>query len=461
MGERTVNARQREVLAWIGDGCPPAVMVGSAYKTTAVALQNRRLATVAKRRGVWSATLTPAGRYFLDHGSYPDGHWHLPARAGTSQRPTAVGDTAASPRAARAASVISARPVDRLLADVVQAGDRLVVTEGSRGYWDNLVSAATRHNKVPVGKVLAVERGGNWNERVITLTDAPAWMSLHLVPVPVQDQLRRPHPAITAIRDDGVAMNVSRASRPRALRLLDALAKEACRRGYVVRTPKPGSGYSRAKGLLEIVITDTALIIDLDELHDRVPHTPTAKEIKDKERYSWTRIPTHDQVPSGRLRLRILTGAPVRQDKFTDTKTIDLAERMALVLQELELRAAAFEERRLQRAREEVARRQRWEQRIRQAKVVALDNHRAGVLLDQVARWRQCHDIDAYLGAAAGVIAGLTGEEQEQAAQWLAWAQEYRARIDPLAAAPRMPSDPTFTPEDLKPFMGGLSPYGP
>ena len=42
------------------------------YKTTAVALQGRRLVAMTRKRGVWQAQLTAAGSYYLEHGSYPE-----------------------------------------------------------------------------------------------------------------------------------------------------------------------------------------------------------------------------------------------------------------------------------------------------------------------------------------------------------------------------------------------------
>ena len=75
VAERTVNARQLEVLKWIVAGCPEGVMKDTTYKTTAIALQNRRLATVIKKRGVWTAEATEAGRHFAEQGRYPAGHW--------------------------------------------------------------------------------------------------------------------------------------------------------------------------------------------------------------------------------------------------------------------------------------------------------------------------------------------------------------------------------------------------
>jgi hypothetical protein len=41
-----LNERQLAVLRWIRDGCPAGVMTGYTYKTTALALQGRRMAVV-------------------------------------------------------------------------------------------------------------------------------------------------------------------------------------------------------------------------------------------------------------------------------------------------------------------------------------------------------------------------------------------------------------------------------
>lgn len=281
VAQTTLNARQLDVLTWVGAGCPPEVMPGTTYKTTTIALQNRRLVTVTKKRGVWRAILTDAGRYFLDRGAYPSGHWDTPAQDAT---PGQI--AAARRRALDSPKVTGLRPVDQLIADVTAApGGRLVVTEGTRGYWDNLVSTATRHNKVPAGMVLSVERGGSWTEHVIVLNDAPAWMTADLASIPVGDALRRPHPAVVVLRDNLNLLPFKRDVRLRALRILDTMAKEATRRGFDVQAPKPQRGYRQPPGVLEITMTAHTIVIDVNELNDRVPHETTARELADQSRY--------------------------------------------------------------------------------------------------------------------------------------------------------------------------------
>lgn len=414
---------------------------------------------------MWRAKVTEAGRHFVEYGAYPQGHWRSSTEATGTEVVTRVNDRPALHARAlgRAAawSVTGLRPVDQLIADVVAAGGELHVTRERGGYYESLVSSAIRHTKVPDGKLLEVVSGGRWEDQIVRLVDKPAWMTAVLNPIVVTEQLRNPHPVIKALRDDKDRLGMKQQVRSRALRILDALAKEATRRGHTVRHAVAQQGYRYPKGHLRITVSGHDYTICVDELNDRAPHVPTAAELRDKERYSWTRIPTHDSVPSGRLRLQILDGWAIRQDKFADTKTIDLADRLPVVLQEVELRAAAAEERRRQREREEAERERQWKQVFEQAKVQLREHHHGEVLVEHAERWQQAQHLDAYIDAMTSRIVALTGDERDAAEQWLAWARDYRAALDPLNQPLALPADPDYSAEALKPFMRGWSPYGP
>lgn len=71
--DHPLNARQLEVLAWIGDGCPEGMWADQWHKAVATALVNRRLSVGVGSRtgGRWTASLTDDGRYYLEHGRYP------------------------------------------------------------------------------------------------------------------------------------------------------------------------------------------------------------------------------------------------------------------------------------------------------------------------------------------------------------------------------------------------------
>jgi hypothetical protein len=322
--QRTVNARQLEVLTWIQEGCPAGVMPDDTYKTTAAALKSRRLVTISKRP--WRAEVTDAGRFFLEHGRHPDGHWPeaAPAR-GRTRRPANAPTT-------------GLRPVDQMLADLTAAGGRLQVA-GDRPHWENLVASAVRHRKVPPRKVLKVE--GTWSKVVLVLGDAPAWMQTEEPQVQVPQQLRHPHPVIPALRDDSRTLPFSAPTRQRALRLLQALAAAATDRGHQVRAPKQMNSHRRASGHLEIVVRSHAYTLTVSEATTQVEHQLTANEIRGQQQYGAYWAPKYDHVPNGRLRIAINGGWKVHIDKVEDTKTQPAEGKLGTLLLEVELRAAA------------------------------------------------------------------------------------------------------------------------
>jgi excisionase family DNA binding protein len=87
---RSITSRQLDVLRWIGNGCPPGRWADETHKASARALASRGLARVGRPKssgGAWSATLTEAGRYYLDHGRYPAPPPDPPAQAANDVHP--------------------------------------------------------------------------------------------------------------------------------------------------------------------------------------------------------------------------------------------------------------------------------------------------------------------------------------------------------------------------------------
>jgi hypothetical protein len=79
-----------------------------------------------------------------------------------------------------------------------------------------------------------------------------------------------------------------------------------------------------------------------------------------------------------------------------------------------------------------------------------------------VERVEMVQRIDEYLSALRDHIESLTDPDELSAAhEWEEWVSSHRAGVDPFTERVGMPSIPEPKPEDLKPFMRGLSPYGP
>ncbi len=69
---KTLNEVQIAVLSWIADGCPAGVMEGISPRISAGALRNRGLVTTSGRGPTWRATITHAGKEYLQRVDGPN-----------------------------------------------------------------------------------------------------------------------------------------------------------------------------------------------------------------------------------------------------------------------------------------------------------------------------------------------------------------------------------------------------
>ena len=472
-----LNPRQVEVLQWIADGCPSGVMKGHSHKTTAVALRNRRLITLSRKGGVWRAASTDSGIHYLRHGNYPAAEGGVltaavaarqapdrPTRRGTRQvvrRGVPLGclETRQIPR--------PPAPTEQLIADLVSNGGELRVDPPHRAKYEARVAAAIRFGKVPEGKQL-VTKGSRWSATyVIRLEDAPAWLNALLDPLEVPRVLRRPHPVVVSLQGPHSSLGIDGSGSRRALLLIQALVIEASRRGYLVKettVTHSGNGfrYRESKDHFAIVIDGHAVGVQVRQIVDRIPHTPTPAELARAARDSWFRIPKHDLKPSERLSIHLSGGVEHRQSKWTDSSTQRLDDLLPQVLQEIELRADEAERAKLAAIEAEKIRRRRWELAMAKAKRDHREAHRDQVLENQMDDWLRARRIGEYLDAMRSAIATINiPEDARSAREWFEWAERRALMLDPLQRRLEMPAVPEPAAEDLKPFLDGWSPYGP
>jgi hypothetical protein len=474
-----INARQLEILQWIADGCPDAVMKDFTYKTTAVALQGRRLVTVSRKGGIWRATITEAGRYYLQHGTCP------PVEHTSSQPPAVSVKTTSAARKANAllpaSSASAATPAaqrgiteqaEDLVTRVIQAGGVLHVdADNNQADYEQLIKAAKHAPNLPSGKQLRSRYTGHWlsHQREIYFDeDFAARISAR--PVPVPERVTVYHPAVSAHRSNADRHEVSKDSLIRASRILQALAAEAARRGYKVNAPVNrnnqygGMGFSKlTDGHLQIVIEGFSCRLRLRERS--APGGSALPYGRQRDRLPrWRQARQTQFIPTGQLRITIDDGYAHdgRPAEFRDTKRASLEERLPRVLREVEIRAAEHDWRRQQEQRRAEERHQRWEQAIEHARHDFQQAKLTQALRRELEEWRLCKELDNYLAELQAGIPAIRDEHQQAAAaEWLAWAQQYRRRIDPLATPPSMPETPKPSPADLEPFLHGWSPHGP
>lgn len=464
-----LNDNQVAVLSWIADGCPEGAMEGYSHKTTAIALQNRKLAVVSKSGGIWRATLTGAGAYYLEHGIFqptPEapGRQRQP-RPSAPSLPRRVERRTQRPRRV-ATTPKRLSPTEQLIADLLANGE-IKVPGPDRAKYEARVAAAVRFGKVPEGKQLVTD-GGRWSrEYVVRLRDAPAWLTATLEPIPLSVMLRRPHPVVTVLQREKRLVGLDRSVVHRALLLIQALAAEAVRRGYTVRETKittDAYGYQRreTKDQFTITVGHHSVGVEFRQEVNRARHEPTpAEEIKAASD-RWYRIPKYDVTPSDRLSIHLSGRFEHRQSKWSDGATGQLEAWLAQIVQEIELRAKAAEQERLAAVAEAERRRRQWERAMDQAKEDYAENFRARVLFRQVDSWVRTGQVRDYLDALQATIDTIADSDDALAAkEWHRWAEEWVATADPLVQPLAMPVVPEPKPDDLKPFLNGWNPYGP
>lgn len=221
-------------------------MKGHTYKTTAVALQSRRLVRISKKGGVWQAELTEAGTHYLRHGS------HLarlrPAASRSVSAPTPSVRAVHRPHDATVSmSLPDQQPrspagpsqadlARQLVTRVIEAGGVLEASaDEGRKHYEQLIAASRRAPNLPFGKQLRIRSAGPyWSGRHEIYADEDFSVRVAAAPVPVPRRVAAYHPVVAAYRADPDWQEVSRQSLGRASRILQAIAAEATRRGYTI-----------------------------------------------------------------------------------------------------------------------------------------------------------------------------------------------------------------------------------
>ena len=361
---------------------------------------------------------------------------------------------------------------ERLVADVVAAGGALELSdETARGGVDyrQRAYAAQRHGKVPEGKHLTVVRANG--SFTVSLVDGATGNELGADEVPVPARVTRYHAVARQFRDRTGIHEVSRKALPRVLRIVHALALEIEHRGHHMEcVAPPTNSYGRTDWKPR---QDGQLVVTINGHSHKVRIWEKGAGLRgpwEQQKKSWeedrlsprfglyaSRPRAYDAHATGELNASIL-GYSSRQDSWGDRKRWRLEDRLAQLVRELEVQAVEAEERRLAREREEAERQRLWEAAMADAKRQFLAAHRRDVLRERARAWQEADVIRAYCDAVESRHGKATVAADRGAGDWLAYAREHAER---LQALPTMPPEPEPTSEALKPYLGGLSPYGP
>ncbi|MCI7456419.1 hypothetical protein [Actinomyces urogenitalis] len=474
--KKPINERQVSVLKWIAQGCPEGVWPeGSySYKTSAVALQDRGLITIRGRSESWTATVTEAGRYYLEHGDYP---------------PVPRGQQSAPPRPARnnpkndASAVSQARD----LTNQLRTQGTITVLDPdrpTRARYRKALHACRTHELVPPGKELRFT-GRDSGDIIIKLvapssTEGTEWNRIRLNTRRITTNIEALR---TALETSSLLNEVSEDLRPRAIAILMDLAE----RLRVIGLPL-GANLKLKTPKLFIQIGTKRRDVFLTEILDEIPHKLTAQEAREQRRHPWKHFPAHDQAPSGRLRLRVMrdgshqvrdgsyTRYEPNADEYSDQNSKPLEKQVVAIARAVkkgvadDIAARELEERRRAEAkaqyeREEARKREAWKALRRRAREKALLQLREETFAQAFQNWQQAEELRVFatcLETAASKNGML--ESRPRLQQWLQWARDRADAIDPIKNLAHL-DDEVFDTEpsadDLRPHMEGWDPKRP
>jgi hypothetical protein len=212
---------------------------------------------------------------------------------------------------------------------------------------------------------------------------------------------------------------------PRAVKLIDTIARAVERRGFVWR---PGSG-GQWDDSASVMVEDVAFKIGVYETVERRIHRLTPEEQRKTQKGTWFYAPKYDYLSSNQFSIR-------RSDYDTylqDGRNLRVEDRLNEVMRILVGRAfAARENKRLEgiRAAEASARaaRQAEIQKLQATQVAAIERLHA-----QASAWRKAQDLRAFI-AAVEDAPDLCADARRS--EWLSWAHGQADAVDPLSPDP-------------------------
>lgn len=462
-----LTERQLEVLRWVADGAPATAFSGNGHKAVANALQNRRLVSVSRRGGIWTADLTSAGRYYLDHGSYAPPGVSLPPVH--QVKPVAARGTERKQPAERPRRPARPKPptaAQQLVIDVIAAGGRLRLPNRIDGRYvshDSLVRKANRATNLPTDHWLKLQHRSDGVE--VLLRETPG-TRIPQRPVPIPDKISKLHPVVARYRDTPDIQEVFPEHLPRALTLLHALAAECDRRGYAVEWARDAScdRRDRTDGQFLITVGGHTYQVRIHEKRGAKGEMLNWQLASTKRLPGWRKAAHYSYASTGLLQITVERGYGrcSRTAVFAEGKTIALGDKLPNLLRELEIRAAEDEESRQEAEVKADRLKEHWEAALKRAATDHAQAHLRQVLEEQVDLWHRADRFRAYLGAMRRKINEVADPEaRRRAVEWLQWAEKHVEATDPLECGLQMPDVPAPSRHDLIPFMGGLNPFHP
>lgn len=321
-----------------------------------------------------------------------------------------------------------------------------------RGYWRKL-ETGSKLPKIPLPKwkgpdviVFYPELQRKPQPHSGSIAELPAHVIFERAPenfVVVSDILSRPHPLIQVARralkksnserkgegfifksEPCLDLRVSRATRDRALCIMDALIKALKLRGMTVEV-----SVERGVSSTSISQGENRLLLSLHEAIRQEPTGETWPDGKSKRR----------QVLTGKLTLRVESD---RYDGYhglwRDRKGKGLEEQLNTVLIGIH---DALEDEEVHRLRQEEEKRKRMEEARKYdelSKLYEEEKSKVARLDASFEKWQKAQQVRTYVTALEADAIQKSGkiDPEGELAQWIAWIRGYADQIDPMVPTP-------------------------
>lgn len=224
----------------------------------------------------------------------------------------------------------------------------------------------------------------------------------------------------------------------RAMRIMDTLLKALEVRGYTIAASEEKEGEARVK------VDGESIRFSLEEALDRREKALTPAEKFERGQYQregheqlWWYMHRTEYVrfPNGQLTLRIHNFSSSIRGRWSDGVTQRVEHRLNSVVASLIRSAEDFKECRRQAEERERIRKEKERQRFEEERKKRELQWRITNLKSQLADWQHVGHVREFIAAVRAEAMRRHGEVREgtEIARWLAWAERYASRHNPLA----------------------------
>lgn len=236
----------------------------------------------------------------------------------------------------------------------------------------------------------------------------------------------------------------------RAMRIMDALVKALEGRGYTIIASDEDESEAC------VTVDDEDIRFSLEELLIRRKKELTPSEKLEREKYQregheqlwWYMHRTeYIRIPTGRFVLIVHNYSSSIRGRWSDGLTQRVENRLNSFVASLIRTAEDWKEWRWKKEEEERKRKEELQRRREKERRKRESQWRVRGLKMKLADWQHVEQVRSFIAVVRAESIQRHGDIQEgsEIAQWLAWAERYVARHDPLAEGNELP---TYTPDE-------------